>query len=94
MKLGTWEKVAQELSEEAGFSISSAAVWKVAVGESRSPKVIQALGLNKRRYRRTAEFSDLQQATDFDNFLSEHNITLTELCHGLLTGSFTLLRQR
>lgn len=87
----TWETIAQELSKMGGESISKAAVWRLVHEQRNSIKIFRALGLIKKRYRRSAEFIDLGQLREFERFLQAHQLTLTNLCRGLTTGQYRLI---
>ena len=51
---GTWQLVAEYLSQNLGQTISKTAVWKMVHGKTKSPKIMNALSLTQKRYRRAA----------------------------------------
>lgn len=88
---GTWELVAQSISQYSDEPISLTAVCKMAKGETRSLRIMKALGLVEKRYRRNTEFEDYNQLQKWDVFLKAHDTTLTKICRGLLDGTIELV---
>lgn len=88
----TWDHIARELSAATGEAISAAAVWKLANGQSKSPRILRALGLNQKPFQRTAEFATRDRMLAFDALLEELGVSLTELCNLVMDGEIELTR--
>jgi hypothetical protein len=93
IELGTWQAVADRLSAQAGESISRAAVWKTAMGRTRSPRVLQALGVRPADVARTANLVTAERARTLDRLLAQDGMNLDELCNGLVDGRLAVVRR-
>jgi hypothetical protein len=60
-ELGTWEAVAERLSDAVLGTISASAIWKVAKGRMNSKRVERALGLERKRIRLAADVTEEQR---------------------------------
>ena len=88
---GTWEAVANELSQRINQNVNVGLVWKVANKKGFSPIVYEALGLHsRRRFRRSADFKCAEKLQAFDLFLATNNLTLTQICRGILDGTIEI----
>ena len=91
---GTWNEIAVYLSQFSDAPISNTAVWKMALGKTRSVRILKALGLVRKRYRRTADFKNAERLKEWDTYIKENNTSLTLLCNGLLDGSIRIIENK
>lgn len=91
---GTWNEIAVYLSQFSDAPISNTAVWKMALGKTRSVRILKALGLVKKRYRRTADFNNEERLEQWDKYIKENNTSLTLLCNGLLDGTIHIVENK
>lgn len=85
-ELGTYQAVANRLYETSGVELSPALIWQVMEKGSHSPKVQKALGLYRKRYRRSAEFASQKEVEIFDEVMCQMDLSLTKLCSLIIEG--------
>ena len=89
-ELGTYQAVAERLHETSGIEVNPASIWRVMEKGSRSLKVQKALGLNRKRYRRSAEFASQEDMEAFDEIMCQMDLTLSILCALILDGEIKI----
>ena len=92
-ELGTYQAVADNLYETSGVEVSPALVWRAVEQGRPSPKVQKALGLRRKRYRRTAEFASKDQMDAFDEMMGEMGLSLSQLCALMMEGEIQVKRK-
>lgn len=93
-ELGAWQAVADELSVRIGQPISRAAVWKTAVGRTRSPRVLTALGVRPLDAKRCVDLHTPERARQLDDLLAARGLSLDELCNGLVDGRWAIYQKK
>lgn len=80
-RLGTWQRVADDIKEASGITVSRALCWKAANGEY-SQKLARAIGLVEPRCRIAADVTPAQR-NRLHEIADREGLTWSEYCQRL-----------